>query len=226
LGKKKSRNADTGLEHREYADEDLNVHEYFTDNELRKMKIMFQVGDFVLVAEPEKRMANKLISRWNGPLRIVEEVHPWIYLVESLSTGSRRLVHATRMKFYCDADLAVTVELRDLVNRDGMWKNEYKVEEIVGHKFDEDSLEWKLRVRWEGFSEEENTDESFERMFEDVPKFVEEYVRRMVASSNGDADVLSTLFKDISGSAIRMTVDNKKRKRTSVGVKTKRRKVS
>ncbi len=81
-------------------------------------------------------------------------------------------------------------------------------------------------MRWEGFSEEENTDESFERMFEDVPKFVEEYVRRMVASSNGDADVLSTLFKDISGSAIRMTVDNKKRKRTSVGVKTKRRKVS
>jgi hypothetical protein len=58
--------------------------------------------------------------------------------VESLSTGSRRLVHATRMKFYCDADLAVTVELRDLVNRDGMWENEYKVEEIVGHKFDEE----------------------------------------------------------------------------------------
>ncbi len=214
LGKRKSRNADTGLEHREYADEDLNVHDYFTDKELRKMKIMFQVGDFVLVAEPEKRMANKLISRWNGPLRIVEEVHPWIYLVENLSTGVNKLVHATRMKFYCDADLDVTVELKDLVNKDGNWKNEYRVHEIVGHKFDVDSLEWKLRVRWEGFSEEENTDESFERMFEDVPKFVEEYVRRLVANKSEDANILATLFKDISGSDIKTSVVNsKKRKR-------------
>jgi hypothetical protein len=78
----------------------------------------------------------------------------------------------------------------------------------------QESLEWKLTVRWEGFSEKENTDVSFERMFEDVPKFVEEYVRRLVANKSEDADILATLFKDISGNNIKTPVVNsKKRKR-------------
>ena len=51
-------------------------------------------------------------------------------------------------------------------------------------------------------------------MFEDVPKFVEEYVRRLVANKSEDANILATLIKDISGNDIKTSVVNsKKRKR-------------
>jgi hypothetical protein len=227
LGKRRSRYADNGLNYREVVDEDLDVHEYFSKEELRKLKVMFQVGDYVMVATPEKRIGNKLISRWSGPLRIIEEVNPWVYKVQHLVTEELQLSHATRMKFYCDKDLEVTVELKDLVNKDGKWLHKYNVEKLVGHKFDDNDLEWKAIVQWQGFSSGENTEESFMSLNEDVPKMLDEYVRRLDASGHEDAGVLKLLLKDLRGDSFDAGNVAKKRKNVpqeSTGSVSKKRK--
>ena len=97
------------------------------------------------------------------------------------------------------------------------------MEEIIGHSFDDSTLEWNLTVHWKGFSTLEDTQETFTSMFEDVPKLVEEYVRNLAAKKHKDAEILKVLLGEINGNNIGSL---KKRKQTEpiVEVNSKRKK--
>jgi len=97
----------------------------------------------------------------------------------------------------------------------------------VGHKFDDNDLEWKAIVQWQGFSSGENTEESFRSLNEDVPKMLDEYVRRLDASGHEDAGVLKLLLKDLRGDSFDVGNVAKKRKNVpqeSTGSVSKKRK--
>ena len=149
LGKRKSPNADEGLVHRTPNDpeDDLDIFNYYTKEELRHCQVYFQRGDFVLVSEARERHNSKLIAKWTGPYHIVDEISPLVFQVESLVDQSKLLVHATRLRFYADSKLNVTEELVEHLSKDGRWLHKYEVEEIVGHQFNKSTMSWELHVK-------------------------------------------------------------------------------
>lgn len=49
----------------------------------------FDVGDFMIVRQPDHRTMHKLSFRWVGPRRIANTVSPLVYFVEHLDGGRR-----------------------------------------------------------------------------------------------------------------------------------------
>jgi hypothetical protein len=92
-------------------------------------------------------------------------------------------VHGSRLKFYHDASLRVTQEIRELVSAQGI---EIGVEEIVGHRYNDEVRRWQLHIKWLGLQDEENSWESLDSMAEDQPRRVRDY-----ANSTGARDLIS-----------------------------------
>ncbi|EGZ21590.1 hypothetical protein PHYSODRAFT_329520 [Phytophthora sojae] len=91
----------------------------------------------------------KLMVRWVGPFRIVQEL-PTSYMIEHLLTGEQFDVHAIRLKHYADGTLDVTEELKHHVALQGI----------------------KLGVR----ADTEDSWEEFGGIFNAVPEIVDRYV--------------------------------------------------
>jgi hypothetical protein len=71
----------------------------------------FQVGDYVLVAEHRKSGESKLQVKWKGLLRVASVESDYVFVVENLLTKELKAARATRLRFYKDKELNVTVEL-------------------------------------------------------------------------------------------------------------------
>ncbi|KAJ8574948.1 hypothetical protein ON010_g4263 [Phytophthora cinnamomi] len=106
--------------------------------------VNFDVGDFVLWSRIDKRLPNnKLLGHWVGPFRVVTAlVHS--FEVEHLVTGRKYDVHASRLKFYADAELNMTTELLELVSNQGMLLG---VEPFIDHRYNHDLDRWELLSR-------------------------------------------------------------------------------
>lgn len=131
----------------------------------------FKVGDFVMVADMARKKSDKARAVWRGPAHVTDEVNPRVFTVQDLVTGTRKDVHAAYLKYYCDASVTITRELKDAAAFSGTGFN---VDAIVDHRFDEsDPAEDEVLVRWEGF--EEPTWEPLARIREDVPAMVRKY---------------------------------------------------
>ena len=72
-------------------------HRYVSQYNKRACDKQFEVGEQVIVLIPDT--TNKLLSRWQGPGRIVEAKSPHSYLVE-LGQGQRRWLHANKLRHY------------------------------------------------------------------------------------------------------------------------------
>ena len=74
----------------------------------------FFVGDYVLVARVRRSgSAPKLLMTWTGRWRVVVAQRPHVYGVQSFVSGEVRDIHIARMRFYADAALGVTAELKE-----------------------------------------------------------------------------------------------------------------
>jgi uncharacterized protein YhfF len=71
----------------------------------------FEVGDYVLVADPIKQGRSKLQVKWKGPRRFFRVESELVFVVENLATKDVKAVHANFMRFYKDKSLNVTEEL-------------------------------------------------------------------------------------------------------------------
>ncbi|GMF14275.1 unnamed protein product [Phytophthora lilii] len=105
----------------------------------------FEVGDFVLWSRVDSRLqGNKLLVRWVGPFRVVE-ARQHAFVVEHLITKGKIEVHGSRLKFYSDASLEVTAELKEHVASQGIVVG---VRAIVGHRKHPVTNEWEVKVAW------------------------------------------------------------------------------
>lgn len=145
---------------------------------------LFPDGSYVLVARLSKER-DKLLGAWSGPA-VVESCVPdtgyLVYRVRHLPGGPVSSVHAERLRFYADASLNVTVELRELVARrvaggDG---DQYLVEKIDGVR--EVAGGFELCVLWLGFDPLEHSWLPLSYLLTVVPRLVRAYVKRMPPS--------------------------------------------
>ncbi|KAG6612727.1 RNA-dependent DNA polymerase [Phytophthora cinnamomi] len=93
--------------------------------------------------------------------------------IEHLVTGRKYDVHASRLKFYADAELDTTAELLELVSSQGMLLG---VEKLVDHRYNHDLNRWELFVSWAGLQAIENSWEPLITLLHDVPAKVREYI--------------------------------------------------
>jgi hypothetical protein len=115
--------------------------------------------------------SRKSKPRWTGPYKIVSTESDWDYVIEHLTTGEKFHAHSSRLKFYCDKDLEVTVDLKHQISHDEV---RYKVDKIIDHTFMDE--EYKLLVVWQGFDIEDATWEPLEILLEDIPTMVKKYI--------------------------------------------------
>jgi transposase InsO family protein len=133
----------------------------------------FSEGDYVLWSRIDKRIrGNKLLARWIGPFRVLKAL-PHSFIIQHLISGDEFDVHGSRLKFYCDAELNVSVEVREHVAAQGIVLG---VRGISRHRRNAESNEWELLVSWQGLQDVENSWEPFDSMLADVPALVRQYV--------------------------------------------------
>jgi hypothetical protein len=132
----------------------------------------FQLGEFVLVAAPVARAKFKV--KWMGPFRVVETLNDYVYVVEDVVTARRKSVHVQRLRLYAEADFQVTEDVRNQAAYD----DQTHVESLVDWRETDDAL-LELRVRWLGFTPQEDTWEPIDRLHEDQPALVERFLRRL-----------------------------------------------
>ena len=82
-------------------------------------------------------------------------------------------VHATRLKFYADAQRSVTEELLAHIAHNN---DCYQVRAFRGLRWSPENLCHEILVSWEGFDEMENTWEPVSVMHEDVPHLLSQYL--------------------------------------------------
>ena len=134
----------------------------------------------MLVADVKRKERAKLLCQWLGPYRITAVTSPYIFTVESLVDNSTRVVHASRMQFYSDANLNVTRELVEHISMQGL---SFQVDSIVDFRSVDGQIE--LLVSWRGFTDVESSWEPLLIMNTDVPQLVATFI-----SSLPDDDAL------------------------------------
>jgi hypothetical protein len=130
----------------------------------------FDVVDFVLVAQRDSHAGDKLRLRWRGPRRIVSTLSDFAFEVADLSTGKVSAVHASRLRFYADSALDVSV---DLLAHIAHTDQGYEVEALLDLRYDADSTSFQVCVAWSGFDKSDHTWEPLSTLAEDVPQLVE-----------------------------------------------------
>lgn len=133
-------------------------------------KINFEVGDFVLVAQREKKDGHKLRVKWRGPYRVLKAESEFVFTVENLITHDAQSVHANRLKLYADSSLEMTETSLD----PSAYINPHfnTVEKLLDLHFNEDLSRYEIETQWRGFEYEDPTWEPLTILKEDIPKML------------------------------------------------------
>lgn len=109
---------------------------------------------------------------WQGPYRAVRFENEQVLEVEHLLSGKRKTVHCTRIKYYHDASLGVTEELKSHLQYQGstlfVIARLLELREVRGQV--------QVVVKWMGFDEGENTWEPVTTILEDAPDLLREFL--------------------------------------------------
>ncbi|EGZ17875.1 hypothetical protein PHYSODRAFT_498900 [Phytophthora sojae] len=135
----------------------------------------FDLGDFVLYADVWQHTRSKLSVKWCGPARVLSTVSNWIFEIENPITGQKKEVHASRLKFYADASLNVTEDLLLHIahNSEG-----HVVDALLEARYNRQEKRHELKVHWRALDTIEDSWESADTLFQDVPVAVKAFVRK------------------------------------------------
>jgi RNase H-like domain found in reverse transcriptase/Reverse transcriptase (RNA-dependent DNA polymerase)/Integrase core domain/Integrase zinc binding domain/Chromo (CHRromatin Organisation MOdifier) domain len=127
----------------------------------------FEVGDFVLVSKRTFHTNEKLTLRWRGPRRVVGTLSDYVFEVQDLETEQVASVHASRLRYYHDPSLNITVDLLAHIahNEQG-----YVIKEITDIRHDARTQDLFVLVYWLGFEDEDASWEPIEIIHEDAPE--------------------------------------------------------
>lgn len=135
----------------------------------------FEVGDFVLRGFSQKKKKNKLSLRWRGPFLVTKVLSDFLFEVEDLRSGDRKVVHGTRIKFFRNKEFNVTSDCEEQLV---FQAEEYcVVDEIQDIRVQDGEVQ--VVVRWKGFQDEEPGWEDISVMKEDVPALVVDFLNEM-----------------------------------------------
>ena len=126
----------------------------------------FREGDFVLVGRLASAKTSKLQLKWHGPFRIVAISSAWVYVVEDIANHQQHEVHSSRLKFYHDASLGVTAELKSFAHESA---KQYEVSRLSNLRYNTEFAHWECFTHWRGFDDVEATWEPLHQLHEDVP---------------------------------------------------------
>lgn len=156
-----------------------------------------EVGDFVLVAKPERLLQNKLTLKWRGPEQVVKFVSPFVVTCKNIINGQELDYHLSRVQEYADASYNLTNEVKRIAI---YGQKGYEAKEILAHRWKKDDeikssnklnkilqQEEKLEVliEWLGLPKEEATYISVKRAIEEFPALTNEYLKQNNLQVNG-----------------------------------------
>lgn len=141
------------------------------DYHVHHQKAQFHLGDFVLVAKVTNLVRNKMELKWTGPWKIVDVISEWIFEVEHLLNGQKKLCHSQRLRFFSE-ELNNVEEIADYVVNT---EESYAIEKLLAIKFKNGG--YVIKVRWLGFDQFEDSWLTLEELMEQVPLMVEEFLR-------------------------------------------------
>ncbi|KAE8960795.1 hypothetical protein PF011_g29976 [Phytophthora fragariae] len=134
--------------------------------------INFTEGDYVLRSRVDEKSGNKLLVTWVGSYRVLRaDAHS--FLIQHLITGAELDVHASRLKFYADASLDVTEELREHISSQGIV---LAIEKLKEHRWSDQIRDYEVLVQWKGLEAIEDSYEPLTSLARDVPVLVTKYV--------------------------------------------------
>ena len=138
----------------------------------------FAIGDFVLYARVRRQgVTPKLMSTWTGPWRVVGADHSHVYSVQNIVSGKVHTAHVARLRFYADADLNITAEVKDVFQH-SYAQGECRMNALM-HVAEDDQGDVIVLVDWEGFDAEECTWESLRKIHSSAPDFVLKELRKL-----------------------------------------------
>eukprot|EP00644_Phytophthora_capsici_P008646 jgi/Phyca11/111537/e_gw1.20.617.1 len=154
----------------------------------------FAIGDFVLYADVWAHRRSKLRVKWCGPARVADTSSNWIFVAENLLTGERREAHASRLKFFADAELGITENLLAQVahNSEG-----HVVEELKESRYNSSAKTHELLGKWRGLTEEGNSWEPVQNLIEDVTILVKQFL-----TNNQDIPAIVKFMEDLNWSTM------------------------
>ena len=115
---------------------------------------------------------------WTGPWRVVSTEQQHVYGVQNIVSGEVRAVHVARLRFYADAALAITAELKEVFQH-AFTQGEFEMAAIVDMSPAEDGPGFDVEVEWVGFGQEENTWEALSKIWDSAPAFVKSELRKL-----------------------------------------------
>lgn len=196
-----------GYIHKDIINEKDKQHALARKKQLLNHKVSLpsiEVGDYVLVAKPERLHTNKLTLKWRGPEQAVEWVTPYVVKCRNIINQDLTDYHISRVQEYADSSLEITTELKRIAiyGQKGYqpvkilehrWATMDKTnkKEREGKKSSKDAKELELLVSWLGLTEEEATYVSISKAIEDFPELTHEYLKE---------HKLQAHFKHLAGS--------------------------
>jgi hypothetical protein len=136
----------------------------------KSTKVNFGLGDFVLVSIPKQKIRNKLQIVWSGPYRVMETINDHVFKVESLDGTKQQIVHAQRIRFYCEKDYLST----EFQTYEIEQSEKFDISELLEIKTTTSG--YSIKVRWLGFEESDDTWEPIDSLFEDIPLILHDFL--------------------------------------------------
>ncbi len=152
---------------------------------------VFELGDYVLYSMMERPgQESKFDFKWIGPFQVEDTKSDYVYIIRNIVNDKRWDAHVTRMSFYSTQQMEVGLDLRDLISRQGL---RYDIEEILEMQYDDSGKEYKVLVRWLGFSEAESCWEPLFDLMNQVPRVVLDFLEDQ---SERDTEIFRKLWAE------------------------------
>jgi Chromo (CHRromatin Organisation MOdifier) domain len=121
-----------------------------------------------------------------GPKRVHKVLSNWEFEIEDLITKKIERIHASHLKFFSERDLEITEEMRNQIAHN---EDTFEINEIQDIRYKKDYDQYQLFINWKGFSEEENTWEFLEDLWEMSREYIKRYLehRDMKSAIKKDA---------------------------------------
>ena len=155
--------------------------EIIANNKKKKKLIrknMINIGDFVLWSRVDHDKAygknKKLLATWIGPFQVVDHVSFTGFKIRHLISGKCIVAHQSRLKFYSNKDLEISVELKDHIFNQGIV---FEVEAILNYK--KVKKDYFILVKWKGIQDIENSWEPMKNIKEDTPQILKKFMNTL-----------------------------------------------